>query len=222
MGYLTSGLVGEGTVFVVDISNPLLPTALNQTQFNLTKFPKQDLVSGDETESQSVNTFDLQYSGTFPAAIQPTLQASIASQSVISLKNFQTDRAQDPASILNSPTTVDWRSNILEEFANNGQDLKRYRFLFVSGATQADETDISFGAPQDKPSADFSVTIDGQSFTVSYTARSSDKWTSKKFPAILEAHLFRLVPNPGGGTGYKFVYDLSGTVNVTTALNHQR
>jgi hypothetical protein len=222
IGYLNSGLVSEGTVFIIDLSNPLLPTALNQSQFDLSKFPKQDPVLGDETESQSVSSFDLQYSGNISPVIQPKLEASIASQSIISLKNFQTDRAQDPESILNSPATVAWRSNVVDEFANSPQDLKRYRFLFISGATQADETNISFGAPQGKSGARFSLNIDGQSFTVTYTAQDSDKWSGKKFPAILEAHLFKLVPNPGGGTGYKFVYDLSGTVNITTALNHQK
>ena len=182
IGYVNSGLLPEGSIFVVERKGAAL-RAQQLTQQPLDTFEKQTPVQGDSLTATHLSDFGISFSGNVSKALQTALETKIASETTLNLTNFVTDRLRDPLYVLNSPALAVWRQNTGDEYGMTEANHQRFRFLFISGATQSDECMVSLGAPRNSPSAKFSVVVSGQRFQVEYSGRPAGEIRTES-PAV--------------------------------------
>ncbi|BCU78335.1 hypothetical protein [Luteolibacter sp. LG18] len=213
-GYLNSKLISPGTLLLVD------PAAADDKKLTLLPSPdiaNNSLVSGPGgTELISSASSGLAISGAVPAGGVPAeVQANIAKQTSVTLKQFVSSRFSDPEFILNEADYATHRTELGQQYAG----APGVRFLFIAGATKADEVHISSGTPEGKDNG-LVVSVAGKDYKVTFTSAKEASWQGQKEPVFIQPRLYKLVRDGNGGTGYRFVEDRSSRIDITGALNN--
>jgi len=214
-GYLNSKLISPGTLLLVD------PSAADDKKLTLLPPPdtsNNTLVSGPGgTELVSSASSGLAISGAIPAGGVPAdVQASIAKQTSVTIKQFVSSRFADPEFVLNEADYAQHRLELGQQFAGNS----KVRFLFIAGATKADEVHISSGTPDGKDNG-LVVNVGGKAYKITFTSAKEASWQGQKEPVFIQPRLYTLVRESSpGGTGYRFAEDRTSRIDITGALNN--
>jgi len=212
-GYLNSKLIGTGSLLLWDQS------AAPEQQ--LTFLPSPDTENNRTVrhaggrELASMASSGLSVSGALPgAAVSAEAAAEITRQTSVVVREFEAVRFHDADFVLNEEDYAEYRARFGEEYAEN--DL--VRFIFIAGATIADDAAISIGTPTGT-SNEFMLRIAGKEYRLSYSGVKSVEWSGAREPVFIQPRVYRIERDAAGATGYRFVEDRQSRFNLTEMLN---
>jgi hypothetical protein len=211
-GYLNSKLLSQGTLLLWDMD------AANDKK--LTKEPGPNTSNNDTvrdaggTELTSKATSGLAVSGEIPIQqISVEAKAEIARQTSIVVKDFASRRFYDPTFVLNQPNFAQKRV----ELGRMHSDNEKIRFIFIAGATVANDTDISIGTPTGKEN-EFKLTVAGKEYKLTYSGTKTYQWKGSQEPIFVQPRIYKIVKDSNGETGYRFEEDRRISVDLPEML----
>lgn len=213
-GYLNSKLLGQGTLLLWDME------AAPDRQLTLVPNPKtedNDLVDhAGGAKLASVASSGVSVHGALPLEqISASAKAEIARQTTVVVEDFQSKRFYDSDFVLNEPDFASHRQTLGESYANND----KIRFIFIAGATLADDAAVAVGTPTTKPD-EFELSIGGKKYHLSYFGTKSVEWEGAQQPVFIQPRVYKIVQDPSGATGYRFVEDRRVQLDLTQMLTN--
>jgi hypothetical protein len=212
-GYLNSKLLGTGTLLLWD------QAAAPEQQLTILPGPDTEnnrtVRHAGGRELASMASSGVSVSGSLPGAtVSAEAEAEITRQTSVVVREFEALRFHDPDFVLNEEDYADYRVQLGDQHADN--DL--VRFIFIAGATVADDACISIGTPTDNPN-EFKLRIAGKEYRLSYSGVKSVEWSGAREPVFIQPRVYRIARDAAGATGYRFVEDRQIRFNLTEMLN---
>ena len=186
----------------------------------LTPSPSPD-ISNNQTDRHAGGTeliskasSGLSVAGEIPIQqVSVAAKAEVARQTSITVKQFESRRFNDSEFVLNEQDFALQRAQLGQANA----DDPNIRFIFIGGATYADETAISIGTPTEKENV-FSLTVAGKDYKLTYSGTKSHHWRGKQEPVFVHPRVYKLIKDSSGQTGYRFVEDRRVVVSNLTGM----
>ncbi|RFC49151.1 MAG: hypothetical protein DVB23_000199 [Verrucomicrobia bacterium] len=213
-GYLNSKLLGQGTLLLWDMD------AAADRQLTLLPSPKtedNDLVDhAGGAKLSSVASSGVSVHGALPLEqVSASAKAEIARQTAVVVEDFQSKRFYDSDFVLNEPDFADRRQTLGEAYAHND----RIRFIFIAGATVADDAAVAVGTPTQRPD-EFELSIGGKKYRLSYYGTKSVEWEGSQEPVFIQPRVYKIVEDQTGATGYRFLEDRRIQFDLTQMLTN--
>ena len=211
-GYLNSKLLGPGALLLWDME------AADDRKVTLTPGPdtshNRTVRHAGGTEQTSRATSGVEVSGTIPIQqVSVDVRAQIARQTTVTVKQFESQRFYDPDYVLNQAEFAPKRMELGKAYADNDQ----VRFIFIAGATVADDAQISTGTPTGREN-EFKLTIAGKEYKLTYIGTRSLEWKGSQEPVFIQPRVYKIQKDPRGETGYRFVEDRQIPFDLSTML----
>lgn len=211
-GYLNSKLLGQGTLLLWDME------AAKDRQLTIVPSPKTDdndtVDHAGGTKLVSVASSGVSVSGSLPLEqVSASAKTEIARQTAVVVEEFKSKRFYDSDFVLNEPDFAERRQALGQEYANND----KIRFIFISGATVADDAAIEVGTPTERPD-EFELSIGGKKYRLSYYGTKSVEWQGSQEPVFIQPRVYKIVEDQSGATGYRFVEDRRIHFDLTQML----
>ena len=211
-GYLNSKLLGQGTLLLWDMEAAkdrqltILPSPIFENNATV------DHAGG--TKLASVASSGVSVHGGLPLEqVSASAKAEIARQTAVVVEDFKSKRFYDADFVLNEPDFAEKRQALGADYATND----KVRFIFIAGATVADDAAIEIGTPTDRPN-EFELAIAGKKYNLSYYGTKSVEWQGAQEPVFIQPRVYKIVQDADGATGYRFVEDRRIQFNLTEML----
>lgn len=214
-GYLNSKLLKPGTLLMWDMEAVEDKKLTPSTSPDISNNQTERHAGGTELVSKAAS--GLSVAGEIPIQQIPvTAKAEVARQTSIIVKQFESRRFNDPEFVLNEKDFALQRTQLGDGYAGD----PNIRFIFIAGATHADDVNISIGTPTGKENV-FTLTIAGKEYKLTYSGTKSHEWRGKQEPVFVHPRVYKLVKDSTGGTGYRFIEDRRIEVkNMTEMLTN--
>jgi hypothetical protein len=213
-GYLNSKLLGQGTLLLWDME------AAADRQLTIVPSPRtedNDLVDhAGGAKLASVASSGVSVHGALPLEqVSVSTKAEIARQTAVVVEDFQSKRFYDSDFVLNEPDFAERRQTLGEQYADND----KIRFIFIAGATVADDAAIEVGTPTERPN-EFELAIGGKKYRLSYYGTKSIEWQGSQEPVFIQPRVYKIVKDEAGATGYRFLEDRRIQFDLTQMLTN--
>jgi hypothetical protein len=211
-GYLNSKLLGQGTLLLWDMD------AARDRQLTIAPSPIPDnnatVDHAGGSKLASVASSGVSVQGSLPLEqVSAGAKAEIAKQTAVVVEDFKSKRFYDADFVLNEPDFAPHREQLGKDYADND----RIRFIFISGATVANNAAIEIGTPTDKPN-EFELSVAGRKYRLSYYGTKSVEWEGSQEPVFIQPRVYKIVRDESGATGYRFVEDRRIQFDLTELL----
>jgi len=211
-GYLNSKLLKQGTLLLWDME------AAADRQLTIAPSP---IIADNDTvnhagghELASVASSGLSVGGSLPLEkVSAGVKTEIAKQTAVVVHDFQSKRFYDANFVLNEEDFAGQRQILGEEYAGN----EKVRFIFIAGATVADDAAIAIGTPTGSQN-EFELSIGGKKYRLSYYGTKSVDWKGAQEPVFIQPRVYQIVKDEAGATGYRFVEDRKIVFDLTEML----
>ncbi|WFE92647.1 hypothetical protein K1718_27360 (plasmid) [Roseibium porphyridii] len=160
---------------------------------------------GNYSESASSN-ISIKFKGNIQE-IKPEITAQITSSLIFSMKKHNQKRFRYPDDVLNAKEVAKFRSN-QSPFANDN-----FRFLFVNQVFSGEKIEYKFNKGKED-GGKFILDVAGQKVEVFFNNSAELICEGDDNACVVSVQVWKLVPNPGGATGYKFVLDTEREAQV--------
>ena len=209
-GYVNSSTLAFGHVLVWDTSTDRVESIFRIIpQMVPTASVDSGPRFGSKASAVSRDTnLDISVAPGVSQAAQGAAAVQFINSTEVSLTNFNPLEYRDASYVLNSPELRVWRQSLTEEYTE-----PRYRFIFVSRVTNADELSIGRKA-SGAIGADANVVQVGQyKFKVTYGEKSSVTIKGEQAPLTVDPAVFTFRVQ---GNSYRFYRDLSTVFDFQT------